>query len=235
MCNDKKINILGGGWVTAAGFGTLSDIGKFRLAAGDPQVPKAKEVFTEPLSRYGRFDKYTRIGCAAIALALKEAAMDKSGEKRPIGVVVSSIYECFESDLNYYETTIEDDGFFSSPNLFSYTLPGIVIGESAIHFKLTGPTFTMGDVAERRGYNALLSGIDLINTDACDTVVAGWLDGPSEKLIKIEENDDRRRGGIFLVLSGTLENKNYGTIYSDRGRIITGSGQQVNSILDLMK
>jgi 3-oxoacyl-(acyl-carrier-protein) synthase len=235
MSKSQIINILGGGWVTAAGFGKLSERQNFKLTEGRPQIPKAKEIFSEPLSRYGRFDHYTKLGCAAIALALKDAAIDEATEKRPIGVIVSTVYECFESDLAFYNTSLEEDGFFSSPNLFSYTLPGIVIGESAIHFKLTGPTFTVGDSLKQKGLNALVTGLDLLNSGACDTVVAGWLDGPNDLLTNFEKEDTQRRGSIFFVLS-TLGNKNsYEKIYLDNGRPYFASGLEIKSVLDLIE
>ena len=231
----KHVNILGGGWVTTSGFGKLSEKQNFDLTSGLPQIPKAKEIFSEPLTRYGRFDQYTKLGCVAIALALKDAGLDESVEKRPIGVVVSTVYECFESDLAFYETTKEEDGFFSSPNLFSYTLPGIVIGESAIYFKLTGPTFTVGDTLNQKGRKALITGLDILNSGACDTVVTGWLDGPNEIFTKFENGDNQQRGAVFFVLS-TKENENmHGKIYLKSGCPFFESGKEIKSVLDLLE
>lgn len=234
MSKIKKINILGGGWVTASGFGKHSKNQNFRITEGKPQIPKAKDIFLEPLNRYGRFDQYTKLGCAAIALALNDANLDEASEKRPIGVVVSTIYECFESDLAFYETSLEDDGFFSSPNLFSYTLPGIVIGESAIHFKLTGPTFTVGDSLEHKGLNALVAGLNLLYSGSCDTVVAGWLDGPNELFTNFEKGDNQHRGSLFFVLSTKENNRKNEKIYLKNGRPFIASGRGITSILELM-
>lgn len=235
MSKSQIINILGGGWVTDSGFGRLSEKQNFELTSGLPQIPKAKEIFSEPLTRYGRFDQYTKLGCAAIALALKDAGLDEANEKRPIGVIVSTVYECFESDLAFYETTKEEDGFFSSPNLFSYTLPGIVIGESAIYFKLTGPTFTVGDTLNQKGRNALITGLNLLISDACDTVVAGWLDGPNEMLTKLENGDDQQRGAVFFVLSSREVKNTFDRIYLENGRPYFASGRGIQSVMDLME
>ena len=235
MSKSQIINILGGGWITASGFGKLIEKQNFRLNSGLPKTPKAKEIFSEPLTRYGRFDQYTKLGCAAIALALKDAGINETNEKRPVGVIVSTVYECFESDLMFYETSLEDDGFFSSPNLFSYTLPGIVIGESAIYFKLTGPTFTIGDSLKHKGLNALITGLDLLDSGACDTLVAGWLDGSNELMKNLENNDDQQRGAIFLVLSVNKNSNSYAKIYLDNGRPYFESGREIESIMDLMK
>ncbi len=235
MSRSQIINILGGGWITSLGFGKLTEKKNFKLTTGLPQIPKAKEIFSEPLTRYGRFDQYTKLGCAAIALALDDAFLGKTNEKRSIGVIVSTVYECFESDLAFYKTSLEDDGFFSSPNLFSYTLPGIVIGESAIYFKLTGPTFTVGDFAKSKGFNALITGLDVINSGTCDTMVVGWLDEPNELLKNFEKDDDQKRGAIFLVLSDKESKNAYVRIYLDNGRPYFESGREIKTILDLME
>lgn len=234
MSNSQIINILGGGWITALGFGKLTEKQNFELTSGLPKIPKAKEIFSEPLTRYGRFDQYTKLGCAAIALALKDAGIDEANEKRPVGVIVSTVYECSESDLAFYETSLEDDGFFSSPNLFSYTLPGIVIGESAIYFKLNGPTFTVGDSPKSKGLNALITGLDLINSRTCDTTVVGWLDEPNEIFKNFEKDDDQQRGAIFFVLSNRESQYSYERIYLDNGRPYFESGREIQSLLDLM-
>jgi len=234
MNDIKIINILGGGWVSASGFGKLSEKQNFNLSSGLPQIPKAKEIFSEPLTRYGRFDQYTKLGCAAIALALKDAGLEESKEKRPIGVIVSTVYECFESDMVFYETTKDDDGFFSSPNLFSYTLPGIVIGESAIYFKLTGPTFTVGDAFDQIGRNALITGLEILKSGVCDTVVAGWLDGPTEIFKRFEKEDNQKRGAIFVVLSSCKSTNIYGHIYLKNGLPYFESGREIQSVLDLI-
>jgi len=228
-----NINILGGGWVTALDFGQLDDGNKPTLLKGQPVVPPAKEIFSQPLTRYGRFDTYTKLGCAAIALALKDAQLDQDVEKRPIGLIVSTVYECFESDIAYYDTTKEEDGFYASPNLFSYTLPGIVIGEAAIHFKCTGPTFTVGDTVENRGYNAINTALNILNSGACDTIVAGWLDSPIEKIKKLVISDDKIRGAIFVVLSKNIKGDKNKTISQLDSQIYLNSNKKVKSILDL--
>jgi 3-oxoacyl-[acyl-carrier-protein] synthase II len=228
------INILGGGWVTANGFGMMDKGDAFSAGEGAPVIPAAKEIFTQQLTRYGRFDTYTKLGCAAIALALKDAGLDQTDQKRHIGVIVSTVYECFESDLAFQETTIEEDGSFSSPNLFSYTLPGIVIGEAAIYFKLTGPTFTVGDQLENRGLSALATAKDLIESGACDLVVAGWLDSPNELLKTTVEPDDQIRGALFTVLSNK-ESKSSKKIKIENAEFYLNSDKKITSLPDLFQ
>jgi 3-oxoacyl-(acyl-carrier-protein) synthase len=228
-----ELTILGGGWVTAAGYGLLSEVKEDIFTQGEPIIPPAKAIFSQPLVRYGRFDEYTKLGCAAIALALKDAHLHEATEKRPLGVVVSTIYECFESDIAYHQTTIEEDGLYASPNLFSYTLPGIVIGEAAIYFKLTGPTFTVGDMFSGKGYNALLSAADLIRSGSCHTVIAGWLDSPNRLLGKKAEDDDGLRGALFVVLSDEQKTRLSKKVVIRDAQLWTESNQMITSIVDL--
>ena len=157
-----KAWITGGGYVTAEGFGTLSDKIQPQFVPGLPQIPKGKEIFKSPLARYGRFDRYTKLGCAGIALTVRDAGLDEAQEKRPIGIVLSTEYESYASDIEYYQTTLEENGAYSSPNLFSYTLPGIVLGEMAIHFKMTGSTFIIGESGSgTKGKSAMESALDI--------------------------------------------------------------------------
>ena len=76
-----NINIIGGGWVTASNFGQLQDGNMPTPSQGQPLVPPAKDIFSQPLTRYGRFDTYTKLGCAAIALAIRDAQLDQEIEK----------------------------------------------------------------------------------------------------------------------------------------------------------
>jgi len=65
-----KINVIGGGWVTAESCGRMTDGTKPVMAAGDPLIPPVDEIYLNPPVRYRRFDSYCQVGCAAIALAL---------------------------------------------------------------------------------------------------------------------------------------------------------------------
>jgi len=230
-----EINVIGGGWVTAKNHGRMRDGARPVLTAGAPVLPSIEDIFSHPPARYRRFDAYTRLGCAAISLALQDAGMAHADRERPVGIVVSSVYECFEVDLAYYETASEDGGMFASPNLFSYTLPGIVTGEAAIHFKLTGPTFTVGDSIPGRGYPALATSVDVIRTGTCETMVSGWLDSPGDLLEAKVRGVDHIRGAIFLVLSSGCKNNALTQLRIKDSDLVTASGAKLRSVLDLFE
>lgn len=231
-----EVNVLGGGWITSHGYGTMKTGDAPLPGKGKPVLPPAKEIFSEPLKRYGRFDTYTKLGCAAVALALKDARLDQIKENRPTGIVISTRYECFESDLVFYETILDEGGFLSSPNLFSYTLPGIVMGECAIHFKLTGPTFSVGESdGAAKGFNALRTALNMLCSGTTDTMIAGWLDSPPDSMKESFYEGDIITGAVFVVLSSSSEHKkSFSRISYENSRIIFSyNNKKISSLLDL--
>jgi len=226
-----KIYVIGGGFVTASGYGIRNGQQRPVLTAGLPAaIPKGKEVFSRPLTRYGRFDRYTKLGCAGIALAVRDAGLDTADKKRPVGIVVSTAYESYASDLDFYQTTIEGNGVFASPNLFSYTLPGIVLGEMAIHFKMTGPTIITGEAdSGGPGLAALRTASEILQSGLCDTVVAGWLDSPPEVLSK----EEALQGSLFTVLT-VKPQQNKAFNWFESGKILRSKeGMEITSVQDL--
>jgi hypothetical protein len=228
------INVIGGGWVTASSYGRIGDGTKPVMAPGDPSVPPVGEIFINPPVRHRRFDDYCRIGCAAIALALKDAELDHAASPRPIGIIASTRYGCFETDLAFHATAEEENGIYASPNLFSYTLPGMAVSEAAIHFQLTGPTFTVGDPVGQRGYRAVDIAVDLVSSGICPTILAGWLDVGNRLLKHSVADDDGVRGAVFVVLSTGYEEKAIHKIRQEGAALFMESGTLVSAILDLL-
>lgn len=222
-----QFNIGGRGYVAGNGFGSGRTTG---LDLARPaELPKGKELFLRPLRRYGRFDRYTRLGCAAIALAVNDAGLSELEHKTPIGLLLSTRYECYTNDLAYYQSTHEGNGAYSSPNLFSYTLPGIVLGEMAIHFKFSGPTLILGEPnPDKPGLPALQQAALLIAGGSCDTVVCGWLDSPPPELAT-----EAVQGALFVVLKSAFDQTSADTLFLDEDRLKTSDGAEISSIRDL--
>lgn len=231
-----EFNIRGGSWINGEGFGTLSEamgMERVKLTHSDPVIPGEKALFDEPLQRYGRFDTFTKLGCAAAALALRDAGRGKAEDGETWGMVISSGQDVMATDLDYYETTLEEEGIFSSPNLFSYTLPVITLGECAVYYKLTGPTFCVGD-GSLKGLNALKCAATMMAAGKATSMLAGWLDAPSP-FAKADRSQKSPSGALFIVLDLaddkiiSLERKLYhknNTFYNHRG-------VQIKSLLDL--
>lgn len=229
-----KINVIGGGWVTAESCGRMTDGTKPVMAAGDPLIPPVDEIYLNPPVRYRRFDSYCQVGCAAIALALKDAGMDRAESTRSIGIIASTRYGCFETDLGFFASAREGEGIYASPSLFAFTLPSIAISEAAIHFRLIGPTFTVGDPVGKRGYQALRIAVDLLSSGACRTMLAGWLDVGTSLLKQTAVADDGVRGAIFIVLSSGHEGKTIQAIREKGFELFTESGTIISAISDLI-
>jgi len=190
-------------------------------------MPMPGEVFDLPPQRYGRFDTYTKLGCAGIALALRDADVDTAVEQRSIGIVTSSIWETTTVDQDYYETALLEGGRYASPNLFSYTLPGVMLGECAVHFGIKGPTICVGE-SEDRGGQALRTALCLMAGTAVSVMIVGWVDDPPQgaqhaggALVTVLEVDPRDEPGPVRWIR-----------YRD-GRVWFEEGREVKSLLDL--
>jgi 3-oxoacyl-[acyl-carrier-protein] synthase II len=138
-----KAQICGIGYVTAAGFGAGLRAKTNLLCPGEVRVPPRKDIFSGVDRRYGRLDSFSRLGLAALALCLRDAAVEEWEEKRPIGIVAASKYGCVNTDLDYLDTMFPEGGRFASPNLFAYTLPNCFLGEAALRFGLSGTTLVL--------------------------------------------------------------------------------------------
>ena len=233
--------IRGGAWISSAGQGLLGDGKEIKIDGREPVIPPAKEVFQTPLARYGRFDTFTRLGCTTAALALKNAGSPLSSDKpmpgdNHTGMIISSLYEIMETDMEYYETTLDEEGTLSSPNLFSYTLPVIVLGETAVHFKLTGPTFCVGEEIEERGLSAVKTAISILNSGKADKMLAGWIDSPPHG-INTREGNESDRGAIFLLLERAPQKplSSFGEVSYNKSLISINHKKTATSIVDLFK
>jgi 3-oxoacyl-(acyl-carrier-protein) synthase len=131
--------ITGTGWVTAGGEGTGRNAAPFALSEGPLPGLAGKITFAnQNFKRFGRMDRYCKLGLKAIAYALQDAGLDAWKEKRDIGVIVSTVLGCLATDFDYYNTVIPRDGLIADPNLFTYALSNSFIGYAAIIFGLTG-------------------------------------------------------------------------------------------------
>lgn len=231
-----EVNVIGGGWVTAVSFGrmtAMTDQNKPALIEGDPVISPANKIYSELPVRYRRFDTYSKVGCAAIALALKDAGVNQADTRQPIGIVAGTRFGCCKTDLAYFDTAKDNGGVFASPNLFSFTLPGIAIGEAAIHFKLTGPVFTVGDTSINRGCTALGIAVDLLASGTCRTIVAGWMDVWEMSPQARPSNAESLQGAIFVVLSTDYQEKSVLRIEQKKFALFTAFGKKINTIVDL--
>jgi len=190
-----KIFVTGIGWVGAAGMGTGRGSAPFSLPPGNLPHISRHEVFPDPDSRFGRLDAFSRLALAGVALALRDAGIEKWTEPRAVGIAASTTYGCMGTDLDYLATLGEAPGL-ASPQLFAYTLPNVFLGEAAIRFGLTGPTVIVSD-EEGTGTAALETALDYV-AGGGGTALAGICDLARPALLP--ERPEPPPGALFLVL-----------------------------------
>jgi 3-oxoacyl-[acyl-carrier-protein] synthase II len=142
-------------------------------------------------------DAFTQYSMSAIAFALRDAGLEEWGQKRPIGVIASSLYGCLDTDFRYFDTVIPQNGMLASPHLFAYTLASSFLGEVAIHFGLDGPSYVL---SETPGSHQMCLKSTLLSLSAgeCDTLVSGVsdLECPSQ----LSDIGQRKSGFLYFVI-----------------------------------
>lgn len=193
--------ITGIGWVTVRNMGCGRDHNSFAMEAGQLPEILRKSVFETPYQRFGRMDRYSRLGLAAVAFALKDAGLDEWTEKRNIGIIACSVYGCLSTDIDYFDTVMPEGGLSASPSLFSYTLPNCFLGEAAVSFGLTGTSFVINEQP--------LSGLVSVSM-ALETIA----NGESEKMLcgicdlgcppELGDIDNVAPGALFFVIEKAI-------------------------------
>ena len=194
-----KIFVTGMGWLTAAGMGRGND--SFAAPPGLVRVPTGRELFHSPDARFGRMDKFSKTGVAAVSMALQDAGSAMGLEGLEAGIIASTRFGCIETDADFFRTVIAGAGKWASPQLFTYTLPSCFLGEAALRFGLTGPSYIVYSDAcfSLDGVRAALqemedSGIGIMAAGACDPPL-------SEKLErKFDDQSQSPAGAAFIVL-----------------------------------
>jgi len=190
--------ILGIGWVDADGPGRGRGDRSCKLRSGPLPRIERSDIFATPDRRFGRLDDFSRLGLAAIALALQDAGLESWEEKRPWGIVAASRYGCLATDRDYFDTVIPDGGALASPNLFAYTLSNCFTGEAAIRFGLTGPSYVVNEPGPC-GFESLRLALEHLADGDAPLVVAGMSDLAS---VTVPHSGlPETPGAVFLALA----------------------------------
>lgn len=208
-----KAWIKGIGWLTAAGSGRGRQASRQPFCAGELDIPGRKQVFDKPDMRFGRLDAFSRIGLAALAFCLRDADRETWTEKRPIGIVAASRYGCLQTDLDYLQTMLPDQGKLASPNLFAYTLPNCFLGEAALRFGLTGSSLVLNQ-EDPGGLAPLRYALDELAWSGLQGMLAGVCDLDADRF-----GGGRFPGALFLLLDKDAGAEAYG--------VLETSGEQV--------
>ena len=97
-------------------------------------------VLAYPIENFGRFDQESRLVVLSPALALYDADIRSTKEKKQnIGIVGASPEGALSSNLAYFRDYVTGGRKLGRGNLFIYTLASSPLAEAAIHFGLQGP------------------------------------------------------------------------------------------------
>ena len=121
----------------------------------------------------------------------------------------------------------------SIPSVVSYSLPVIALGGTPVHFKLTGPTFCVGEEIKEKGLNAIRSAMSMLETGKADKMLVGWIDSPPTD-IKTGDNIKGDKGAIFLVLDSKPDKSlsSLNELSYNSGRLLINRKKTVSSIID---
>lgn len=226
--------VAGIGWFTSRGPGRGREAREFAMTSGPIPPVSREDVFPEPNLRFGRLPQYSRVGLAAVAFALRDAGMERRETKRPWGIVASTRTGCLSTDIEYYDTVLPGGGGMPSPNLFSSTLPTCFLGEAAILFGLTGPTFIVNDAAGD-GMSGVRMALESLSWGECGTMLAGHIDLPAGPAIPGIRH--AHTGALFLLLENVRDRADggYGTLDLAAGGAVRHGGIRVADLNALVR
>jgi len=227
--------ITGIGWLTAGGEGRGRNGDPFKITQGYLSALAKKPAFTnQAFRRFGRLDRFSKLGLRAVASAMQDAGLDTWKDKRNIGVIVSTTLGSLATDLDYYGTVMSKDGTLSDPNLFTYTLPNSFLGHVSMIFGLTGINYVIND-KEGSGIPALTSAMDCLSLGECDTILAGICDvePPPDFPVSVKPLP----GAVFTVIEKNIgrQVQPYGNLLMNNSGSLFFNGSVITNISALVK
>jgi len=229
-----KALITGIGWVNSTGMGCGREHRRFEMTAGRlPEITR-QTIFEEPCQRFGRMDRFSRLGLGAIAFALKDAGLEKWTRKRDIGIIASTVHGCLATDVCYFDTVIPQEGRLASPNLFAYTLPNSFLGEAAIHFGLTGISYIISSPSPWRLQSLRMTMISLESGES-EKVLSGVCD--LESLDLFAATGTEIPGALFFMIEKISKKIGpaYGELSLDRKGLLNFNGRKVKDLVNLVQ
>ena len=151
-------------------------------------LPPAALVAPSGMSRWPRFDRYTRALSVATSRAVVSADADLG---IAAGLYVTSEYSCYETNADFHRGLIDKGPRLASPLLFPYTLPGAAAAEVAMHFRLGGEHLVFAGGASAALASLLSAADSLAGQDGRALVVA------SADVLGVECLRARVTGGQF--------------------------------------
>ncbi len=222
-------HITGIGWVTANGMGCARKQKTFSLADGP--LPAVAFDQTTPAAR--RMDTFSRLGTAALAFALADAGMGAGTGRQNIGIVAATEYGCLNTDLAYFDPVRSSGGRNASPGLFSYTLPSIFLGEAAIRFGLTGPTFVINDAVWHKP-TCLELALGCITAGDAQKMLGGICQPEAPPAFR--KIRPAPPGALFFMIENSPAGSlSYGKLTLSDERRLLFNGRRIDDLIDLVR
>jgi 3-oxoacyl-[acyl-carrier-protein] synthase II len=181
--------VMGIGWITGREFGCIARGERSRF---EDDGHGRKGLFTHPFKNFGRLDRISRMTASAVALALRDAGIPYSPERKlDIGIVGTNGSGSLATDLLYFKDYVESGRTLGRGNLFIYTLPSSPLGEAAIHFGLQGPLLYAADGKASLGM-VLETAEEMVLLGEAEAMLAGTADG-QEALYFVLAKDKKDR------------------------------------------
>jgi len=194
---------------------SLEANGQVLASAAEGCSPKEflREVYKDMSIDYVKFHKMDllcKIGVVLSDALIRELSLDQKEALEEMAVVLNNSTSSLHSDVKHQASVEEGQ---SSPAIFVYTLPNIVVGEICIKHKIYGENlFLVSDAPATE----LLSdyAASLFATGKAKQCMVGWVDALDDKwsasLAIIQEgsteNSINSLEGIFSEAQGVLNN-----------------------------
>lgn len=139
-----SIDVIGSGWMTPVSYGSdkLGIDVEYVSRATLRSLGKEDGLFAYAVKNFGRFPAIAQRVCYVTALALRDAGLEYSKErKQEIGLLGMDEYGCEKANFDYFQDYIDGGRSMARAALFIYTLPSSPLAEAAVHFGLQGPLF----------------------------------------------------------------------------------------------
>lgn len=208
--------VLGIGWWTDGSWG--------RLFSAQSGTGEGQGMFRKQFKNIGRIDNDSRAAAYAVALALRDAAVDYPlAPGTTVGIAGGSPEGCLSADLAYFRDYVDCGRTLGRGNYFVYTLPTSPLAECSIHFGLEGPLLYLG---------GSLSAV-MLSLEAASEVMAA---GQAEMMLAGATTPE---GALFMVLApqgrapGGLELKEVMDVLGNvrDGQTIAGAVELIENLI----
>jgi len=204
-----EATISGMGWVSPRSHGNGKQTVHHESNPGLLPKLSRKEVLDRPYKPFGRMDRFSKLGFAALTYALEDAG--SAAETDNTAIIASTVFGCLDTDLAYHTTLVPGKEACASPALFAYTLPNSFLGEACIYYGFTGETFVINE-GKTSGMEGLFMAMDLLESSVSTRVVCGICDLVPPDLVDLAP--ETIPGALFFVLDKKGKRAGYGTVQS---------------------